>query len=407
MIKRLLPNYFFSLECLYVYFLLCLFNFSSNQLPPLFGFLIVCLVGNISLFFILKQQQVTHLIPFLTGIVAGGIGYFLGLDQITAIICASFLFFRIKTFLVDSSLWIEERDKFQILFYCSGLVILFFGWIVNYSYMNVLFGMSIGFTILFSFGRFLQQAVHKNTFKNVHGLFGALSIAAILAAFVTVFIPMVKWGIFKLLDGVINVIGFMASPLFNLVESIQLQPKLKGDEEELRQNLDKIPQRHKVNSFLSEIPSWSWLIIFILICIVIGIYLYRFKFIKVEQHLQQSPLEIEQLSFKENNKRKRRFFNHSVPSEHIRKLIFQLQKFALKHDFGRHEHETINEWFQRAEFLQHQDLLHAYEQVRYGNGILEHNEKYYEKEFQSLKQEIKNRMKDKAKKNEKKKRVRS
>ncbi len=399
MIKRILPNYYFSLECLYVYFLLCLFNFSSNQLPPIFGFLSVCLVGNISLFFILRQKQLTQLIPFLTGIAAGGVGYFLGLDQITAFICASFLFFRMKTFSIDSSLWIEERNKFLILFYCSGLIILFFGWIVNYSYMNLLYGISIGFTILFSFGSFLQQAVHKNALKNVHGLFGALSIAVILAGLVTVFIPTVKWGLFKLLDGLINLIGFMAAPLFNLVEKIQLQPKLKGDEEELRLNLDKIPQTHKVNSFLHEVPTWSWLIIFILICIVIGIYLYKFKYIKVEHNLQQSPLEIEQISFKANTKIKRRFFNQSAPSEHIRKLIFQLQKFALKHDLGRHEHETINEWFQRAQFQQHQELLHAYEQVRYGNGILEHNEKYYEKEFQTLKQEIKDRVKDKAKKN--------
>jgi len=398
MIKRLLPNYYFSLECLYVYFLLCIFNFSSNQLPPLFGFLGVCLVGNISLFFVLKQKQITQFIPFFTGIVAGGIGYVLGLNQMTAIICASFLFFRLKTFLIDSSLWIEERDKFQILFYCSGLVILFIGWIENYSYMNVLYGITIGFTILFSFGRFLQQAVHKNTLKNVHGLFGALSIAVILAAFVTVFIPTLKWGIFKLLDGLINVIGFIASPLFNLVEKIQLQPKLKEDEEELSQKLDKIPLPQKDNSFLSDIPSWSWLIIFILICIMIGIYLYKFKFIKVEQNFQQSSLEIEQISFKENIKVKRRFFNYSAPSEHIRKLIFQLQKFALKHDLGRYEHETINEWFQRAEFQEHQDLLHAYEQVRYGDGILAHNEKYYEKEFQTLKQVIKDRTKDKNKK---------
>ncbi|GGI14783.1 DUF4129 domain-containing protein [Gottfriedia solisilvae] len=399
MINRILPNYYFSLECLYVYFLLCLFNFSSNQLPPLFSFLSVCLVGNISLFFILQQKQVTQLIPFLTGIVAGGIGYVLGFNQITAIACACFLFFRMKSFSIDSSLWIEERHKFQVLFYCSGLFILFYGWIVNYSYMNVLYGISIGFTVLFSFGRFLQQAVHKDALKNVHGLFGALSIAVILASIVTVFIPTVKWGIFKLLDGLLGLVGFMAAPLFNLLEKIQLQPKLKGEEEELRQNLDKLPQTQKDNIIISDIPSWSWLIIFILICIMIGVYLYKFKFIKVEQTLQQSPLEIDQLSFKENTKIIKRFFNYSAPSDHIRKLIFQLQKFALKHDLGRHEHETLNEWFQRAEFQHHQDLLHAYEQVRYGNGILEHNEKYYEKEFQTLKKEIKDRTKDKAKKN--------
>lgn len=397
MINRLLPNYYFSLECLYVYFILCLFYFSSNQLPPVFGFLIICLVGNISLFFMLKQQQITQLIPFLTGIVAGGIGYFLGLDLISAITCASFLFFRMKTFLVDSSFWLEERETFQIVVYCSSLVILFFGWIASYLYMNVLYGMTIGFTILFSLGRFLQQAVHKNPFKNIYGLFGALSIAFILAAIVTVFIPMIKMALFKLLNGVIYIIGFIVSPLFNLIEKNQLQPKIKGEKEELRLNLDKIPQTQKVNSSLSEIPSWSWLFIFILICIVIGIFLYKYKFVKVEQHIQQSPLDVEQRSFKENKKRKRRFFNHSAPREHIRKLIFQLQKFALKHDLGRHEHETINEWFQRAEFQQHQELLHAYEQVRYGNGNIEHNEKYYENAFQSLKQEIKHRMKDKTK----------
>lgn len=391
MILRILPIYYFSLECLFLYFLLCLFYSSTNQLPPILGFLNIVVVGNICLYFILKQKQLSLFIPFLAGIFAGGIGYFLGLNQISALVCASFIFFRMKAFSTDHSLWLEERDKFQILFYCSGFIFFFIGWIVNYSYMNLLYGICIGFTIFFSFGRFLQHAVNKNTIKNVQGLIGTLSIAAILAGLITIFLPIGKWGVVKLLEGLVNLVGFFAAPVFKLTEKIVIKPKPKEPEEELRQNLDKIPQTHTINKILQEVPSWTWFIIFILILIVIGIFLRKFKYINVENKFQQTPLEIEQISIKENTKMKRRFFKQSAPSEQIRKLIFQLQKFALKHNQGRLEHETINEWFGRAQFQQHQDLLHAYEQVRYGNGQLEHNEKHYENEFQKLKKEIKNR----------------
>lgn len=391
MILRILPIYYFSLECLYLYFLLCLFYSSTNQLPPTLPFLWIIAAGNICLFFILKQKQLPQSIPLLAGLFAGGIGYFLGISQISALICVTFITFRIKAFSVDSSLWLEERDKFQILFYCSAFIFVFYGWIANYLYMNLLYGILIGFTVLFSFGSFLQQSVNKNSLKNIHGLFGTLSIAAVLTGLITICLPFGKWGIIKILEGFANLIGFMAAPIFMIVEKVVIKPKPRGPEEEPIQNPDTIPQSHPKHYILQDVPSWTWLIILLLILIVIVIFLRKYRYIKVENGSQQSSLEIEQITFKENPKFKRRFFKQSAPTEHIRKLIFQLQKYAFKHNLGRLEHETVNEWFGRAQFQEHQDLLNAYEQVRYGNGQLKHNQKYYENELQKIKQEIKAR----------------
>lgn len=397
MILRILPNYYFSLECLFLYVLLCFLYASSNQLPPFLSFLSIIVIGNSCLYFILKQKQLSLFIPFLAGIIAGTIAFFLGLTVTKAIICGLFITFRLKSYSTESSLWKEERNRFQILFYCAGLLFILQGWNVNYSYMNLFYGICIGFTILFSIGRFLQYSVNRQSAKTVQGLLGTLSIAAFLTLLISVVSPIGKWGIITVFKGVLSSVAFLVSPFFNLIEKITIKPKPKGPKEALANPLHGIPKHQSEGYIVDNVPSWIWIVILIIILIGIGMLLRRYKKINIELEINEAHIEIEQISIKEHSKMKRRFFKQPAPSEHVRKLIFQLQKFAKKYNLGRHENETVKEWFHRAKLHRHEELLIAYEEVRYGSGKLLHNDEYYEHEFQKLKQEIKDRYKEENK----------
>lgn len=126
MILRLLSTYFFSLEYLLLYLIIIFIYESKNQLPPTLAIICIFLIGNLFLLYSLRKSQVPRVILFLAAIISGGISYTLGLNSVTSILCACFIYLRLEAFLKDTSLWIEERNKLQIIFYLTSLIVLFF-----------------------------------------------------------------------------------------------------------------------------------------------------------------------------------------------------------------------------------------------------------------------------------------
>jgi hypothetical protein len=115
---------------------------------------------------------------------------------------------------------------------------------------------------------------------------------------------------------------------------------------------------------------------------------------KVNIDKVEISLDIEHFSSIPKNQEKRRFFRGPAPHEYVRKLIYQLQIYADKHEMGRFEHETVREWFQRLGFINHEDLLLAYEDVRYGNVVISKSEaNHFEGVIADLKREIKQQTK--------------
>jgi len=391
MILRLLSLYYFSLECIFLYFLLLLFYVHSNKVPPLLAFLCIGGIANLFLYYSLRKKQISRIIPMLAGFISGGIAYFLGFNLFPSIFCTFFIIYRVNAFINDSSLWMEERKKLPVIFYCSSFIVFITAWITDYSYINWVYSILIIFTLLFSLGRFLQQAIVNNEIKNVNGLLLSLVIAAMLTGLCTLLLPFVKWICFTLFEFVVKFVGFVATPLFNFVETIHIKPKPKGPIEDFVINRDPTQLKQNDEFLIQHFPSWIWLVLVIVILVIVWLFLRRYKLQSAETNIEQSPVEIEYASSNLSKKQKKRFFKHSAPSEPIRKLIFQLQKYASKHNMGRQNHETIKEWFIRNNFPIPVQLLNDYDNVRYGNGTLIGNEKEYEDEIQKIKQEIKNK----------------
>ncbi|PEL10500.1 hypothetical protein [Bacillus sp. AFS017336] len=392
MILRLLPTYFFSLEYLYLYLIVLFLYESKNQLPPTLAMICIFLIGNLILFYSLNKSKVSRVSSYFAAIFCGVVGYNLGLNSVTSILCASFIFFRIEAFLKDTSLWNEERNKLQIIFYFTSLFVLFFAWPSHYEYKSFVYGLIIMFTILFSLGRYFQQAVITQSIKNSRGMFGSILIAAILTGIFTLVVPLFKWGIFKVLDGLFKVVGFVASPIFNFADHKNFKvEKIKLNRHPVK---NQIPQNPKNQHFILEsVPTWVWLAILIIVLIAIWFVIRKLKFIRIENQSFQQDIGIEYETIPESMRIKRRLFKANAPTDQIRKLIFQLQKFASKHKMGRHNGETLNEWFKRIQISNEDELINAYNSVRYGKAELKDIEKY-EEQVKRIKEMIRNRDKE-------------
>jgi|GEM_PF-6082253 len=393
MILRLLSTYFFSLEYLLLYLIVIFIYESKNQLPPTLAIICIFMIGNLFLLYSLRKTQVSRVIPFLAAVISGGISYTLGLNSVTSILCASFTYFRLEAFLKDTSLWIEERNKLQIIFYLTSLVVLFFGWTSHYSYLNLILWIIILFTILFSLGRYFQQAVTTNTIKNYRGIIGSISIAVLLTGIISLILPILKWGIFKLLDGLFRAVGILGSPLFNYVDHITIKEKKIN----LGQNSnpeDKLPQNIRNHHYILESTStWVWLLLLIIVLIVIWLVIRKLTYIRNEKHTAKQEISIEYNAIPEHKRKKRHFFKHYAPTEQIRKLIFQLQKYASKNKMGRHQNETLKEWLERIQIPNEDELIDAYNSVRYGKGEIQDIKKY-EEQVKRIKDKIKSKNKE-------------
>ncbi|WP_139840746.1 hypothetical protein [Gottfriedia acidiceleris] len=393
MILRLISAYFFSLEYLLLYLFVLFIYESKNQLPPTLAIICIFMIGILFLLYSLRKSQVSRVILFLAAIISGGISYTLGLNSVTSILCASFIYFRLEAFLKDTSLWIEERNKLQIIFYLTSLVVLFFGWTSQYSHTNLILWIIIIFTILFSLGRYLQQTATTQTVKNYRGIIVSISIAALLTGIITLILPFLKWGIFKLLDGLFSAVGFLGTPLFNYVDHITIkEKKIKLSHDSSAE--DKLPQNIRNHHYILEsIPTWVWILILIITLIVIWLVIRKLAFIRNEKHTFQQEINIEYSAIPENSSKKRRLFKHSSPTEQMRKLIFQLQKYASKYKMGRNQNETLKEWLERIQILNEDELINAYNSVRYGKGELNDIEKY-EEQVKRIKEKIKSKEKE-------------
>jgi hypothetical protein len=396
MIQRIQPGYFFTLECVFLYLLVFVFYGRSGSIPSIPAILTIAIVGNVLLFFVLKQKLVNNSIPLLIAILLSAAAYFTGFSIFAAILCCIFLYFRFGAFIKDSSLWKDERTNLAILFYSSSVIIFFIGWIFRYPYMNVLFALVIGFTVLYSIGRFLQQMGENNGFRDTIGIASVLGLAVVGTYLTTFLVPVVKYVFYKIFTGLAIIATMIGSPFFAMIEGIVLRVQsVESPDDPFAQVEVGEPDGTYDNAVpASGIPSWFWVVILFVILLVVW-YFVRKKSKMVDEE-QDKPdfiqLEHNPLSGKQGSKTS--FFREPAPNEYMRKLIYQLDQFAGKYHLGRYHHETIREWFHRVGFAENEQLFLAYEKVRYGDINLPKSEAV---QFEAFISEVKRGIKERHK----------
>lgn len=401
MINRILPAYYFSLEGLLLYFLLFLLYFRQGTIPSLPSFLGVLAAAIFVLLFSLTQKQVSGSVPFIGAVVSGLIAYLLGFTFMSVLLITVFLYFRIKGFYKDPTLWKNDRIKLAVIFYCSGLVIFLVGAIFKFPYMNWLFGIVIAFTILLSVGRYLQHIVGENTIRNTPIISGILGIAVTLSAIITLVVPIFR-GVFSyFFDGIAVVVEQLAKPIFSIAEEITLMTPVEDPYADQDNELlyEAIESEEKVSmagsdSFLSNIPIWVWGIFLVLGLFILWFFLRKKKMVADNISHKKSSIQIER-TYSLSSSARKRGRREPEPNAYLRKLFYYLQTDCERYGFGRLEHETIREWFDRVGFQKNEELFIAYDSVRYGTKEIKPSEaKHLEKAVQGIKREMKERLKE-------------
>ncbi|MBS8263251.1 hypothetical protein DYI25_02225 [Mesobacillus boroniphilus] len=77
-----------------------------------------------------------------------------------------------------------------------------------------------------------------------------------------------------------------------------------------------------------------------------------------------------------------------VPSNLIRKEIFQLEKYAYKKELGRLNHEDVKEWFERLGIHYEPRTIQTYERVRYGEHLDENIDSWFKDEIKTIKKQF-------------------
>jgi hypothetical protein len=394
MIKRILPTYYFSLECLFLYFLLFIFYIREGEIPSIYSFLTITAVANLVLLYSFKQEKVSATLPFIGAIISGGVGYLLGLSLVSVILITIFLYFRTVTFIKDTSLWLGEKTQFAIVFYGSGLIIFFFGAILKYPHMNWLFGIVIAYTLLLTLGRYLQQVVGNNGARNIPVITAILGIAVAFSGIVLLIIPIVKFLVINFWEGVALSIALLTIPIFKLVETITLTVRRKkgwgeGDIDPAEFSKEKTDIIDTANN-LANLPPWALSILLALILITIWFFVRK----KRIEPSNTASLEFKRTPSATSTVKKGIFFREPAPNDYLRKLFYQLQIYSEKYGFGRFEHETMREWFERVGFQKNEELFLAYDLVRYGGKVIhKHEAKFLEEIIRNLKRDMKEKIK--------------
>jgi hypothetical protein len=403
MINRLLPAYYFSLEGLLLYLLLFLLYFRQGILPSFPSFLGVLAATIVVLLFSLRQKQVSGAVPFIGAIVSGVIALLLSFTFMSVIFITVFMYFRIKGFYKDPTLWKNDRIKLAAIFYCSGLVIFLVGSIFKFPYMNWLFGIVIAFTILLSIGRYLQQIAGENTIRNMPIFSGILGVAFVLSAIITMVVPVFR-GVFSyFFDGMAVVVQQISKPIFRIAEEVTLMamppaedPYAEKDNELL---FEAIESKEKVEmfssaGFLSNVPIWVWGVLLVLGLIIFWLLLTKKKIVSGNISHKKSNVQLER-TYSLSSTARKRTRREPEPNAYLRKLFYYLQTDCERYGFGRLEHETIREWFDRVGFQRNEELFIAYDSVRYGTKEIKPSEaRHLEKAVQNIKREMKEKMKD-------------
>jgi hypothetical protein len=396
MVQRFLPAYFFMIECYFLFFILFVFYFRSGEIPTLPAFGIILIGGITVLLLSLKQKEVNAAIPFLAALIIAGACHFFGFSFMPVVISAAFLYFRLNAFINDSYLWKEERPRLIISFYSSSLGVLLLAGIYQYPYMKVLFAIMIGFTILYSVGRYLQQLEDGNRAEGVKGIASIIGIALLFTGIGTLLVALAKWTLFKVLTLLTFLASLMGRPFFNFMEIIILKIKPHQQEVKGKINITNTPPRTGNNNPLLDVPMWFWFALAAIILLIIFMIVRKRKNVVEGMTNEQSEFYINHAPLVSGPRKRRTFFREQPPSEYLRRLFYQLHIFAHKNGMGRFQHETIREWFERVQLQSNEELFLAYESVRYGKREIPKDEAiHFEEVIQELKNEIKTRNKKK------------
>lgn len=208
-----------------------------------------------------------------------------------------------------------------------------------------------------------KRPFNRNFWVTFGGMFSAIAVGVFLMS------DIVGWLFVKLYYLFGDLLVFIAGSIASIIpddfdnDSIELIEEMEGApiEEEVEEGVSIF---HLVATAVNSYLIISLLIVAIGLLLLILAFRSRIKIRKAEQEEDQDYVVMNEKNPSSKSffsspffRRKRRKFDHPV-----RKMIYDFERNAYKHNQGRHSFETIEEWLTRIGFTSD---LEVYQKVRY------------------------------------------
>ncbi len=391
--------YHYTLETYLFYIFLFVFYLFVDTLPPTSAFLVMLGLGGSLVFFIfLKFKQQSKLTFLLAAAIIILLGYILQIPYGPLLFMAGFMLWRIPTLVHEA----DRQNEAKVLgvVFCLGVSYFITASITEYPYKNLILILVAIHFILLIVGRFMKTLLVSSFAngdvrrKQTTWLAKMLGIALGGIAVLTIALPGIKWSFFFLLKSIFIVLSIPFMPLLYWLLSLEfLQDAYNKVNQTPAGEEDPVLQELMEDLGNRELLDLSTLWAFLTVTIAaIAFYLIWKKYrnlVKRENPGDESLIirtTVTDLMKPGHSNFKRK---QKPPKDLVRKLFYELEKVGAKKKRGRKPSETAEQWFNRVNFNEYEDVLKDYQKVRYAELALSKEE---EERYAQLMTELKHKM---------------
>ncbi|MFT4415676.1 hypothetical protein ACLM5H_17605 [Fredinandcohnia humi] len=393
--NHFLRIYHYSIESLLVYLITFIYYMHEGIISPILPFLAVVGGGAfvmVGLFYLTKNRSFGIII--LSGILITGIGYLVDYRLELLVLLVLFVSWRVPAHLNEA----DMKHEILVLGYTfiSGIIIFLFSSFVDYPYSYVLVLLTSFQVIVIMIGRFIDSLLSSGTTyndtakKQIKWVLNVITGLVVGVTVITIALPILKPTFFFLLKSVFFFFGVFLMPLLYF---------LLGQEELLSKFFDAQYGDGKVQeaapAFEDVInmeeayysPLFGWTLFVIVMIVILLLYWKKYR---IRQIGIQADKELTVSSSILTDTRNSPFAKGKPPKDHVRRLFYELERYAAKHRVGRMKEETAKEWLERIGYNEDNEVVSYYETVRYQETPLSKEQKnIYEKIVRDIKKCIK------------------
>lgn len=391
--SRVLNVFFrFFIEWTFVSLILVVFHLLSSQRMPLVSTMIIAAAASIlfTLLLELKPRLAKPLYLLVVMPLLFAAGSLSNLENFYIGIMAIFIFWRVLKFHQDPTS--QSESVWLVLTFLIGV------FLSPLAYFNGgLYLIQIVFILLFQLlfilsGQFLLKWIDvelasKKRFAVTYSKL--IGIILLLVAVLTFGRGILKEMFFFVLQLAGWTLSMLLYPFFAWIGSADMQARAN---KVFSENLPNMENDASIKQARQVFDPDFWGPILFAVLIAIGFYfIYKktslFSMRKEEEAAEAGLISTSHIEGAANSGEFTRR-QKAAPENHIRKEIFQLEKYAHKKELGRLNHEDVKEWFDRLSIQYDPRTIHTYEKVRYGDQLDEKIDSWFKDEIKKVKKQI-------------------
>ncbi|MCM3663222.1 hypothetical protein M3204_02315 [Mesobacillus subterraneus] len=382
----------FYIEWTFASLILLMLHLLSTQHMPLLSTMGISASASLLFAFLLEKKgniaKLWYLLVVMPMIFVAGFLAGLQLFYVSGI--ALFVFWRTLNFHQDSTS--NSESVWLVLTFLVGLFLSPLASFYGSTYL-----IQIAFLLTFQLffivlGQFFIKwvdidLVTKRKFAIDFGKL--LGIAITIVLIITFGRNILKDIFFYILQGIGLILSIVLYPFFAWIDSPAIRERAsKLSVQRKPENRDDFQIETAQQIFD---PALWGPIVFAMIGVVIFYFIYKkTNLFNKKQEVTVSPSGYITSSSLNGSKSRNQIYKRrtGIPSNQIRKEIFQLEKFAQKKELGRFSHEAFNDWLDRLGVQYEDRTIQTYHKVRYGGNEEYEVEAWFNEDIKSIKKQL-------------------